>query len=90
MKESTKKLLKTLGAMGFCAILSGAAGKGVDIAKDKFVNSEPDPDNGHVPTEEEIAELAKECPENVNSDESMIEKIIEESTEEEVKEEKEG
>jgi hypothetical protein len=83
MKESTKKLLKTLGAMGFCAILSGAAGKGVDIAKDKFVNSDAKPDDdGHTPTEEEIAELAKECPENVNSDESMIEESIKEVEEE--------
>lgn len=88
MKESTKKLLKTLGAMGFCAILSGAAGKGVDIAKDKFVNSEPKPDDGHTPTEEELAELVEASPEKTNSEESMIEEIIEESTEE-VKEEKE-
>lgn len=86
MKESTKKLLKTLGAMGFCAILSGAAGKGVDIAKDKFVNGDSKPDDdGHAPTEEEIAELAKECPEKANSDEEIIEEVIEST--EEVKEE---
>ena len=87
MKSTTRKLLKTLGAMGFCAILSGAAGKGVDIAKDKFINSEPDTDDGHAPTEEEIAELVEASPEKANSDEEMIEDTIEST--EEVKEDKE-
>ena len=82
MKESTKKLLKALGCMGFCAVLSGAAGKGMDFAKDKIVNGDSKPeDDGHAPTEEEIAELVEASPEKANNEEEMIENIIE-STEE--------
>lgn len=86
MKDSTKKLLKALGCMGFCAVLSGAAGKGMDFAKDKIVNGDSKPDDdGHAPTEEEIAELVEASPEKVNSDEEIIEEVIEST--EEVKEE---
>lgn len=83
MKESTKKLLKALGCMGFCAVLSGAAGKGMDFAKDKIVNGDSKPDDyGHAPTEEEIAELVEASPE-VKAEEEIIEESIKEVEEEE-------
>lgn len=82
MKESTKKLLKALGCMGFCAVLSGAAGKGMDFAKDKIVNGDSKPDDdGHAPTEEEIAELVEASPE-VKAEEEIIEESIKEVEEE--------
>ena len=76
MKESTKKLLKAIACMAGCAAVSGAAGKGMEFAKDKIVNGGNDTEPDYTPTEEEAAELASECP-------NFVEEAIEETIKEE-------
>ncbi len=87
MKESTKKLLKAIACMAGCAAVSGAAGKGMEFAKDKIINGGRDTEPDYTPTEEQAAELAAVCPE-AKTEEEIIEEIIEST--EEVEEEKEG
>jgi len=83
MKESTKKLLKAIACMAGCAAVSGAAGKGMEFAKDKIINGGNDTEPDYTPTEEQAAELAAVCPEK--KDEELIEETIEEVEEEENK-----
>lgn len=80
MKETTKKLLKAIACMAGCAAISGVAGKGMDYIQHKIINGEPEPDDGHVPTEAEAAELAEAY--KPNTEEEMIEEIITETEEE--------
>jgi hypothetical protein len=62
MKDSTKKLLKALACMAGCAAISGAAGKGMDFAKDKIVNGgNTEPDDGYKPDEAEATAMAEQC-----------------------------
>lgn len=81
MKESTKKLLKALACMAGCAAVSGAAGKGMEFAKDKIINGGGDTEPDYTPTEEQAAELAAVCPE-AKTEEEIIEESIKEVEEE--------
>lgn len=82
MKDSTKKLLKALACMAGCAAISGAAGKGMDFAKNKIVNGgNIEPDDGHKPDEVEAAAMAEQC------DAINVEEIINKSEEVEKEEE---
>lgn len=79
-----KTILGILGALGIAAA-SGAGGKIASTLMERNINNDvPDPDDGHEPTPEEAAELAEICPEN-NSEEDLVEEVINE----EIKEEKE-
>lgn len=71
-----KKLFGIIGALGI-ALASGAGGKIAETVMKRTAEggNEPEPDDGHVPTEEEATELANEC--------DLIKESIEEVEEEE-------
>lgn len=82
MNVNFKKVFGVISVIG-TAIVGGAA-VGKEITKYREENpKDSSNDNGHTPTEAELAELAETCPEN-NTEEEFINEVIEE-----VKEEKE-
>lgn len=83
MNVNFKKVFGIISVIGTAIV--GAATVGKEVTKYREENpKDSSNDDGHVPTEQEVVELAEASPEaKTNNEEEMINEVIEESEEKE-------